>query len=221
MSYALDQSFDLMHTLVQYRHQPISTRLREMRQKRSMLHEDALILIYHLSKVAQGNILEIGPYLGGSTIAAGLGTRESGQGRVTVSVEPGGAYKHARLPSKDILRDLRKNLVREGVAELVTIVEGYSGNEQTVAAVHELLPRASVGLWVVDADGGVERDFDLYRDLLAPHCWVVIDDYYSPKQEGKAVRIKPQVDGLVEHAELQPLGIYGWGTWVGRLATSR
>lgn len=78
------------------------------------------------------------------------------------------------------------------------------------------MPAASVGFLIVDADGGVERDLSFYRDLLVPNCWVVIDDYYSPKQEGKAMRIKPQIDALVERGELQALGLYGWGTWVGR-----
>ncbi len=216
MSHSFDDAFALMQTLVQYRSQPIASRLHEVRKKRSMLHEDVLILIYHLSKNATGNVLEIGPYLGGSTIAAALGTRDSGQQRIAVTVEPGGAYKHARVPSKNILKDLRNNLAREDVADLVTIVEGFSGNEATVAAVHERLPRGSVSLLVIDADGGIERDFNLYRDVLAPNCWVVIDDYYDPKVEGKAVKTKPQVDALIASGELQPLGLYGWGTWIGR-----
>jgi len=36
-----------------------------------------LLLIYHFAKVAQGNVLEIGPYIGGSTIAAAFGVRDS------------------------------------------------------------------------------------------------------------------------------------------------
>lgn len=216
MDTALEDSFALMQTLVAYRHQPISTRLRELRQKHSMLHEDVLLIIYHFSKIAAGNILEIGPYLGSSTVAAGLGTIESKQRRQMLTIEPGGKYQHARLPSKDILRDLKKNLLKQGVADLVKIIEGYSGNESVVAAVHTSLEPASVGLFILDADGGVERDFGLYRDLLAPECWLVVDDYYSPKQAGKAVRIKPQIDALVASGQLETLGFYGWGSWVGR-----
>lgn len=221
MSSLLDDCLALMQTLVEYRHQPITAWLREMRKKHSMLHEDVLVLIYHLSRIAPGNLLEIGAYIGGSTIAAGVGMRDSGRERISVTVEPGGAYKHQRLPSKDILRDLRKNLARQKLDHLFQIVEGYSGNDQTVATTHQLLPPASVGLWIVDADGSVGRDFGLYRDLLAPDCWLVVDDYYSPKPEGKAVRTKPQVDELVAAGELRPLGIYGWGTWVGRLGGER
>jgi predicted O-methyltransferase YrrM len=40
-----------------------------------MLHMDVLLLIYHFARFAAGNILEIGPYIGGSTIAAAFGAR--------------------------------------------------------------------------------------------------------------------------------------------------
>ena len=43
-----------------------------------MSHVDVLLLIYHFAKIGTGNILEIGPYIGGSTIAAAIGARESG-----------------------------------------------------------------------------------------------------------------------------------------------
>ena len=56
----------------------------------------------------------------------------------------------------------------------------------------------------------------LYGDLLIHHAWVVIDDYYSPKEAGKALRIRPRVDALVTTGQLQALGLYGWGTWIGR-----
>ena len=216
LSHSFADLLELTQRLVEYRHQPISARLRELRQKRSMLHEDVLLLIYHLSKIGPGNILEIGPYLGGSTIAAALGIRESGQARTVVTVEPGGAFKHPRLSSRNILKDLRKNLAREGVADLVTIVEGYSGARASVSAVHQALPKTSVGLFVIDADGAVERDLNLYRDLLVPNCWLVIDDYYEPNPCGKVARTRPQVDTLISTGELHPLGLYGWGTWVGR-----
>ena len=211
-----EDSFVLMQTLVQCRQQPISARLREMRHKHSLLHEDVLLLIYYFGTSAPGNILEIGPYLGGSTIAAALGTRDSGQRRTIVTIEPGGQHKHPRLPSKNILRDLKKNLTKQGVADLITIVEGHSGQEETVAAVHEHLQPESVGLFIVDADGGVDRDLRLYGDLLVHYSWVVIDDYYSPKEGGKALGIKPRVDALVATGQLRPLGLYGWGTWIGR-----
>ncbi|HEY2800610.1 MAG TPA: class I SAM-dependent methyltransferase [Chthoniobacterales bacterium] len=216
MNESLEECFALMETLVQCRQQPISVRLRKIRHRYSMLHEDVLLLIYHLSKVVVGNILEIGPYLGGSTIAAGFGVRDSSALKTIVTVEPGGRFKHPRLSSEDILRDLKKNLARQDLAPLVTLVPGHSGKEETVVAVHRHLPPASVGLFIFDADAGIDRDLRLYRDLFEDRAWVVIDDYYSAGDGEKADRIRPRVDALVAAGELSSLGLYGWGTWIGR-----
>jgi len=45
-----------------------------------MLHLDVLILIYHFAKL-RGHILEIGAFVGGATIAAAFGVRDSGQNK--------------------------------------------------------------------------------------------------------------------------------------------
>jgi predicted O-methyltransferase YrrM len=50
-----------------------------------------------MAKVSEGAILEIGSFLGTSTIAAGLGMRDSGKQRRFGSIEPGGRLKDHRL----------------------------------------------------------------------------------------------------------------------------
>jgi len=70
-----------------------------------MLHMDVLLLIYHFARFAAGNILEIGPYIGGSTIAAAFGARESATRKKIVRIEAGGRLKHFRLSSRDIIQD--------------------------------------------------------------------------------------------------------------------
>lgn len=222
----LSACLQLMQTLVEYRHRPISAQLRTVGEKHSMLHLDVLILLYHFASVSEGPILEIGPYLGGSTIAAGLGARDSGRGAPgrIVSIEPGGRHDHPTLPSTDILADLRKNLAKRGVADLVSVVQGYSFDETTVTTVRQKLGHAGatgtadgkVGLLTLDADGGVERDLGLYGSLLAEGCWLVIDDYFGPHSLGKDALTRQQVDVLVANGQIMPLGLYGWGTWVGR-----
>ncbi len=207
-----------MQTLVSCRQQPEVVRLREIRQKYSMLHEDVLLLVHHFGKTAPGHILEIGAFLGGSTIAAALGARDADERKTIVTVESGGALKHPRLPSRNILRDLKKNLIKQGVAAEVAIVAGYSGQHETVATVHERLQAGSVGLFIFDADAGIDRDLRLYGDLLTENAWVVVDDYFRPQENEKAVRIQPRIDALVAAGELRPLGVYGWGTWIGRRA---
>jgi predicted O-methyltransferase YrrM len=162
--------------------------------------------------------LEIGACLGGSTIAAAFGVRDSGQRKTIVTIEPGGRFDHRRLPTKNILKDLKKNLARSGVADLVALIEGHSWKDETVDGVRQRLQPGTVGLLIIDADGNVKRDLDRYRDFLAVGCWVVIDDYHMPGAESKDVLTKPQVNDLVKTGQLQPLGLYGWGTWVGRWA---
>jgi predicted O-methyltransferase YrrM len=205
---------DLMYKLMEYRNEEIYHRLGKIGATASMLHVDVLLLIYHFAKVAMGNILEIGPYIGGSTIAAAFGARESGTPKKIISVEAGGRLKHRRIPSRNIFKDLKKNLARFGVSESVTLINGYSFEKATISAIRQLLGRDEVGLFIFDADGNVRRDLDCYGDLLTDGCWLVIDDYF-----GACVKAKPrreQIDELVSAGRLVPFGYYGWSTWVGQ-----
>src|SRR6266576_2514909 len=111
---------DLMHRVMAYRHEPIHSELMKIRDKYYMLHVDVLILVYHFAKVCSGAILEIGAFVGGATIAAAVGVRDSGQEKKLIAVEPGGSVKHKRLGTRNILRELERNLARERVANMVT-----------------------------------------------------------------------------------------------------
>jgi predicted O-methyltransferase YrrM len=208
-----DEVLDLMYKLMEYRHQEIRHRLEKVGRAASMLHMDVLLLVYHFAKIAPGNILEIGAYIGGSTIAAAIGARESGRTKKFISIEPGGRLKHPRIPSKNIFKDL-KNLARFGVVENVTLINRRSFEEPTISAVRQMLGRGEVGLFIFDADNNVRRDLDCYGELLAESCWIVIDDYFGPG--AKAAPIRAQVNELVSAERLVPFGYYGWGTWIGQ-----
>jgi predicted O-methyltransferase YrrM len=179
-----------------------------------MLDEDVVVLICHMAKVCEGGILEIGSFLGASTVAAGLGVRASGREKKFVSIEPGGRLKDHRLASKDIFRDLTKHLARAGLLDSLTLINGASFDETTIATVKESFGPGEIGLFIFDADANVRRDIDCYCDRLANGCWVVIDDYISATD--KAGPTRAQVDELTAQGRLMPLGFYGWGTWVGR-----
>src|SRR5205807_9988473 len=97
-----------MYKLMEYRSQEIHHRLGKIGAVTSMLHLDVLLLIYHFAKIAMGNILEIGPYIGGSTIPAAFGARESGTPKKSISVEAGGRLKPRPIPRRDILKDLKR-----------------------------------------------------------------------------------------------------------------
>src|SRR2546422_10287397 len=211
-----DEVLELMHQLMGYRNQEIRHRLQEVGKAASMLHLDVLFLVYHFAKVAQGSILEIGSYIGGSTIAAAFGACESVTPKKIISIEPGGQVKDHRLASRNIFKDLKKNLARFGVLESVILFNGYSFEKTTTSAIRQMLAQGEVGLFIFDADGNVRRDLDCYGDLLADGCWLVIDDYGGPSGNAKVAPIRAQVDELVSAGRLVTFGYYGWGTWLGQ-----
>jgi predicted O-methyltransferase YrrM len=207
---------DLMHRLMAYRHEPVHSELMKIRDKYSMLHLDVLILIYHFAKLCSGAILEIGAFVGGATIAAAFGVRDSGQQKKLIAVEPGGSVKHKRLGTRDIVRDLERNLAKERVANMVTLVKGQSFKPETMSAVRQALGSNQVGLLILDADAAKRRDINYYRDKFADGTWMVIDDIYGADANEKITPSRADVDGLVVEGLLEPLGFYGWSTWVGR-----
>lgn len=209
----LNQVLELLRTLMEYRSAEARQRLEKVGRAASMLHVDVLLLIYHFARFSAGDVLEIGPFVGGSTIAAALGARESDTPKKIITIEAGGAVKHFRLSSRNIIKDLKKNLTRFGVAGDVTLINGRSSDEAIISEVHQCLSNHAVNLFIFDADNNVRRDLDCYGDLLNNGCWVVIDDYFGP---AKAAPLRAQVDGLVNEGRLIPFGYYGWGTWVGQ-----
>src|SRR6516225_7159889 len=211
-----DDCLNLMHTLMQYRQELIHSELLKIRDKYSMLHLDVLILIYHFAKICSGNILEIGAFLGGATIAAAFGVRDAGDHKKLIAIEPGGSVKHKRLGTRNILRDLERNLARERVAEMVTLVKGQSFKPETMSAVRQALGSDHVGLLILDADAAKRRDIDCYHDRFADGCWMVIDDVYGADANEKITASRADVDWSVAAGDLEPLGFYGWSTWVGR-----
>ncbi len=216
ISNQFNDSQSLMYLLMQYRHEPIHSKLLKIRDKYSMLHLDVLILIYHFAKICSANILEIGAFVGGATIAAAFGVRDSGMRKKLIAIEPGGSVKHKRLGTRNIFRDLERNLARQRVSELVTTIKGRSFDPATISAVNETLGADKVGLLILDADAAKRRDIECYCDRFADGCWMVIDDYYGIGTNAKITPSRADVEALTTAGYLQPLGFYGWSTWVGR-----
>src|SRR5262249_48251666 len=210
------ESLGLMHTLMEYRHQPIHSELLKIRDKYSMLHLDVLILVYHFAKICAGDILEVGAFLGGATIAAAFGVRDSGQRKKLIAIEPGGSVKHKRLGTRHALPGLGRHRAKHGVSEMVSVIKGYSFDPATVSAVQQALGPDEVGLFILDADAAKRRDIECYRGTFANNCWMVIDDYYGADSNEKITPSRADVDALVQASDLEPLGFYGWSTWVGR-----
>jgi Methyltransferase domain len=135
--------------------------------------------------------------------------------KTIISIEQGGKLDHPTLASGNILKDLRKNLAKHGVLQIVTLIGGRSVDPITVARVQQAAGPQQIGLLIIDAAGAVKTDFACYEDRLTQECLVVIDDYYAPGSLEKAAGIRADVDSLVADGLLIPLGFYGYGTWFG------
>jgi len=203
-----------MQKLIEYRHnKPLHQQLSKAGQH-SMLSVDVLALVHYFAKTGEGDILEIGSFVGGSTIAAAIGARDSGKSKKIISIELGGRLDNHHLATKDIFKQLKKNLAQFGVLDAVTLINGSSYDEKTIAAVRHALGPKDVGLFIFDADDNVRRNLDCYGDRLADRCLMVIDDYFGSSE--KTGPIREQVDELIASGLLLQLGFYGWGTWIGR-----
>ena len=82
----------------------------------SMLHFETLYLLRALAARTKDAIIEVGPYIGGSTIALGRGIQIGGGGPL-ISVEMGGSYPSHAVPTNDIIADLKRNIETYGLTE--------------------------------------------------------------------------------------------------------
>ena len=134
------ECFELMERLIEYRYdKPLHHQLMKAADY-SMLSEDVLVLIYHMAKICDGGILEIGSFLGASTVAAGLGARASGREKRFISIEPGGALKDHKLATRNIFKDLTKHVARAGLANAVTLLNGSSFDDRLTGGAFRIRP---------------------------------------------------------------------------------
>jgi predicted O-methyltransferase YrrM len=207
-----------MRKLVEYRQQKALHHQLMKAADNSMLGIDAIVMLYHCAKLCVGDILEVGAYTGGATIAMAVGVRDSATPKKIISIERGCRVDHPRVGTKDSFKDLRKNLKRFGFLDQVTLINGRSFDPDTIAMVRRLSSPRSIGLFVFDADANVRRDINCYSDRFTDRCWIVIDDYLGGADKSEKLRM--QVDELIGAERLEPLGYYGFGTWIGRWLTT-
>jgi hypothetical protein len=203
-----------MRKLIEYRQEKALHHQLMKAAECSMLGIDALVILYHCAKVSVGNILEVGSYIGGATIAMAMGVRDSSAEKKIISIERGCRVDHPRVGTKDSFKDLRKNLKRFGFLDQVNLINGRSFDPNTIALVQQISGSRQIGLFVFDAGANVRRDINNYGDRFADRCWMVIDDYLGGAN--KSERLRMQVDELVSAGRLETLGFYGFGTWIGR-----
>lgn len=181
----------------------------------SMLGESALALLYGLSSQTEGPILELGPYIGGSTIA--LAANASAQ---VVTVEIGGPNEGHEITTSDIISDLKANIEKAGAADRVKVIDGHFRAHSTFERARAALNHKKVGLVFIDIHPGTELALRLYADVIADGAYIVIDDYESEIAFEKSSALQRFVDAAVAAGVMIPIGVFGWGTWFGRLAGS-
>jgi predicted O-methyltransferase YrrM len=197
-----------------YRRDPWWPELQSL-LKISMLHSETLYLLRSLAARTNNAIIEVGPYIGGSTIALARGLQMGGGGPL-ISIEMGGSYPSHAVPTNDIITDLKSNVEAYGLTGVVHIIEGFTTDAAVDATVNRILDGRTIGLLFLDADGNVERDFELYRGRLSHGSILVYDDYITEQAPEKQTTIKTWVDQAVASGVVENLGLYRWGTWVGR-----
>lgn len=181
----------------------------------SMLHQESLSLLYLFARRCGGDVIEVGPYIGGSTVAMALGLKDAGGGRL-VAIEIGGAYNHPQLPSTDILADLDRNLRAYGVREVVEIVQGWSVRMPTHRKVRRLLGSNRVGLLCIDANGMPGSDLWLYERHLKDDCFMLVDDLVVEGKNVKQLPVAQFIERSTRDGPLEELAVVQWGTWAGR-----
>jgi predicted O-methyltransferase YrrM len=208
--------FELSLIATQYRTSSLRKFFVELNEGISMLHPDVLAVLYHFGAYSTGPVLEVGPYIGGSTIAVARGLADARSGLKVTSIEKGGKYDHPNYPTPDIVASLRANLTRYGVASQSNVIVGQSRDDAIVQQVARLSLEARFACFVIDSDGQVEKDIKLYRPTLAPRAYLVVDDYYAPGAPEKEATTRLQIDELERQGIIQSFGVHGWGTWFGR-----
>jgi len=152
----------------------------------TMMWSQDLEIMHRLASQAPGPIIEIGPYIGGSTVCLARGMRSDQR---LITIECGGAYlDHPRIPNSDIISDLQANLRRLEVRDRVDVVEGYSHSPGVIDRVGVMLRGQRAGLLFIDADGEIARDLRGYAPFLSERCLLAFDDYNVDNEKANVVR---------------------------------
>jgi hypothetical protein len=178
-------------------------------KKISMLSVPVLKRLKQVAAEGEGGILEVGPYVGGSTIAFALGHKGK---RKHVVVEVGGRNDNPHLPSTDIIRDLKRNLKRFGCEEWVTIVQGWSNDPAVIGPAME--KTGPIGIFFFDANGEVAEQLSISAKHFRDDCTIVLDDMVG--DHVKAEMVAPVVHRLEKSGAFVD-GELVEGTWFGKL----
>lgn len=127
-----------------------------------------------------GNIIDIGPAQGGSSISLCLGIKEAGNENSKVySIEKGEGSDALASKEKNINESvLVSNIRKYGLAGFSEVLMG------DVKEVSHMVPSPMpVSGIFIDADGALDRDFNLFFNQMTDNAFVIIDDYINEINE--------------------------------------
>ena len=126
----------------------------------------------------------------------------------------GGINNHPEIPSQNIFKDLKSNLIKLDLINYVKLLNGFSNDANIINNVKSLVGNKKISLLVIDADGNVERDIENYKHLLQDNCIIILDDYNTPELI-KVLPTKTYTDKAVKEKSITKLAIVKWGTFIG------
>ena len=179
----------------------------------SMLSVEALAAIRRVAMRTGGPVIEVGTYIGGTSILLARAIADRRDGRL-ICVEAGGEHPtHPQLPSQDILADWRTNLLAAKLPVMPTMIEGFAYLPSVIEKIKASIYPEKAGMIVIDADGfpGITlADLDA---VLTNECVIIIDDYVSSSEKEGLVR--RQIERLKRENSIEEMGVLPYGTWFG------
>ena len=137
-----------------------------------MLSIDVYREMYHIAKEAPQDtiILEIGTAHGAGTISLALGALNKNKVVSIDKITGGSRDKFGTLEENKSI--INNNFKFFGVEKIINF---YVGTSTEIAP--KLTEKLKLSVLVIDADGAIDRDFELFYNKLLPGSTVIIDDY--------------------------------------------
>ena len=152
-----------------------------------MLSIDVYQEMYHLAQKVEQNttILEIGTAHGAGTISLALGSQGKNRIASIDKITGGSRDKFGTLEENKVI--IKNNFKYFGVEK---VIDFYIGTSTEIAS--HLPEELTISMLVIDADGAIDRDFELFYNKLLPGSTIIIDDYSNYvriKKDKKITRI--------------------------------
>ena len=152
-----------------------------------MLSIDVYQEMYHLAQKVEQNttILEIGTAHGAGAISLALGSQGKNKVASIDKITGGSRDKFGTLEENKVI--IKNNFKYFGVEK---VIDFYIGTSTEIAS--HLPEELTISMLVIDADGAIDRDFELFYNKLLPGSTIIIDDYSNYvriKKDKKITRI--------------------------------